>query len=470
MLRRTHGGESARARRACFLAPACLLGGLSPLAAEPRYISTFAGNGVAGLTADGLPPRSTALYLPQDGAFGPDGSFYIVDWNNHRIRRIRDGIVETVAGTGELGDAPDGIATEVRFNHPTHVSFDTQGRMLIAAWHNSKVKRLDFSTGRVENIAGTGARAYGGDGGPANLAKLDLPSSAVEDSKGNICISDQANFRIRRVDLSGNIVTVCGSGVAGYTGDGGPAFQATLRSPVGQSAPPAGRIDLDAQDRIYVADTGNHVIRVIDTDGTIRTVAGNGVPGYSGDGGPATQASLNTPSDLAVAPDGALYIADTMNNVVRKVSPEGIIGTIAGTGAQGFSGDGRLAREAKLDRPYGVAIAPNGDIVIADTHNHRMRILTEEPRESGPSGEEPDVEIVPCTNEVGTICTYAGTGFAAFNGDGFDRQKTHFYWPFDMAFMPSGRVYVTDWNNHKVREVLPDQTVRTVMGTDFVGD
>src|SRR6185503_14722186 len=163
----------------------------------------------------------------------------------------------------------------------------------------------------------------------------------------------------------------------------GPAVSATIRSPVGQSAPPAGRIDIDAQDRIYIADTGNHVIRRIDTDGTIHTIAGTGVPGYSGDNGPATQAQLNVPSDVAIAPDGTIYIADTKNNRIRRVGTDGIITTIAGTGAGGYSGDGGLAKNAKLDRPYGVALAPTGEIVVFDTHNHRIRILTENPIDNG---------------------------------------------------------------------------------------
>ena len=456
----------------CVVVPVLAIrAGTDSIAADPQYISTMAGSGVAGFNGDGLPPKSTAFYLPQDGIFGPDGNYYFSDWNNHRIRRIRNDVVESVAGTGEIGDAPDGPALSIKLNHPTHISFDSQGRMLLSAWHNSKLKRVDLVTGMATNIAGTGARAYSGDGGPAGTAKMDLPSSSVEDSLGNIYISDQANFRIRKVEVAtGNIITIAGTGVAGYTGDGGPATLALLRSPVGQSAPPAGRIDIDAQDRIYIADTGNHCIRRIETDGTIVTLAGTGSPGYTGDGGPATKAQLNTPSDVAVAPDGAIYIADTKNNVVRRVDPDGSIKTVAGTGSGGFSGDGRLGSNAKLNRPYGVAVAPNGDVVIADTHNHRFRILTEEPREADPGEEPPDIVIVPCTNTIGSICTYAGTGFPGLNGDGLDRQKTHLYQPIDMEFTPSGRVYVLDWNNHKVRQLLPDQTFRTVMGTDFVGD
>jgi len=430
-----------------------------------------AGTGLAGFNGDGMNPIDTALYLPQDVTVGPDGKLYIVDWNNHRIRRIENGTVVTIAGTGELGDAKDGLALYAQFNHPTNVTFDTQGRMIISAWHNSLVKRMDFTTGLVENLAGTGARAFGGDGGPGNAAKLDLPSSTVVDSHGNIIISDQGNFRLRMLDTNGMIDTMCGNGTQGYFGDDGPAAQAELNSPKGQSAPPAGRIAIDAQDRIYIADTGNHVVRLIDTDQTIRTIAGTGHAGYSGDDHMATDAQLNTPSDVAIAPDGTVYIADTMNNVVRMVTPDGIITTFAGTGARGFSGDDGPATHAKLDRPYGLTIAPNGDVYVADTHNHRIRVISGSPPSMQPTPHPtPTAAIVPCTDAVGSICTYTGTGETAFNGDGLDRLHTDLYWPIDMEFTPSKRRIVLDWNNHKVREILADDTFTTIMGTDFVGD
>jgi len=450
----------------------------APLHAE-WYISTVAGNGIAGVNGDGLPARRTSLYLPQDGVVGPDGYFYFCDWNNHRIRRLADdtddgianGTITNIAGTGRIGEALDRPALEVDFNHPTGLSFDSEGRLLIAAWHNSKVKRLDFATGFIENLAGTGARAFGGDGGPANAARLDLPSSVVEDGLGRLVISDQANFRLRRVLTDGTIETICGIGVPGFTGDDGPAAEASIRSPVGQSAPPAGRIDMDADGRIYIADTGNHAIRAIDLDGTLRTVAGSGVAGYSGDGGPATAAQLDTPSDVAVGADGTLYIADTMNNVIRTVSPGGVISTLAGTGDPGFLGDGGLAASAKLNRPYGLALAPNGDLYVSDTHNHRLRLVSEtQPAPDDGDGEEPEIEIIPCTGEIGSICTYAGTGLPAFTPDGRHRLRTHLYQPIDIEFCPSGRTYVLDWNNHLVREILPDGTFITRIGTDFVGD
>jgi len=438
-------------------------------------IFTVAGTGIAGLNEDGLPPLESHLYLPQDMTMGPDGRLYVVDWNNHRVRRIEDGVLRTVAGTGELGDAQDGPdSLYTQFNHPTNVEFDADGKMLIAAWHNSLVKRLDLSVSPfpVVNVAGDGSRSFGGDEGPANSAKLDLPSSVAIDSNGNIYISDQANYRIRKVEPNGTIYTVCGTGVAGYGGDGGRAEDALLNAPRGQSAPPASRLTIDANDRLYIADTGNHIVRRIDTDGTIDTIAGTpGQRGYSGDGGPATDARLDTPSDVAIGVDGTIYIADTMNNVVRIVRPDGTIDTLAGTGERGFAGDGGLAIEARLDRPYGVTVTADGDVYVADTHNQRIRKI-----ETGdvfipptPIPTEPPV-VVPCTDVVGSICTWAGTGGTGFNGDGKTRLETVLYWPFDMHFLSNGRRIVLDWNNHKVREILADETLTTLVGTDFVGD
>jgi sugar lactone lactonase YvrE len=456
---------------------------------EP-VITTIAGTGVQGLNEDGLPPTSTHLYLPQDVTVGPEGDLYIIDWNNHRIRRIRRGVIQTVAGTGELGDAKDGIGIYTQFNHPTNVEFDDEGNMIIAAWHNSLVKRMKFPDGLdsletafVENVAGTGARSFNpaDEGRPANSAALDLPSSVVIDSNGNIIISDQANYRLRQVETDGTIHTICGTGTPGYSGDGGPAIDAELSAPKGQSAPPAGRIAIDDRDRIYIADTANHCIRVIEPGTfTIDTIAGTGQPGYGGDGGPADEAQLDTPSDVAVGPNGSVYVADTMNHRVRVIKTDGTIETLAGTGERGFSGDGGPAKDAELDRPFGLTVGPNGTIYVADTHNQRVRQITGfVPVVPTPEPTPPPV-IIPCTGEVGSICTYAGTGATGFSGDGQDRLYTVLYWPFDIEFTSRGRRIVLDWNNHLVREILPAQddpegegTIEpflTLVGSDTLGD
>lgn len=442
---------------------------------ERPVITTVVGTGDPGDNGDGLAGPATALYLVQDMTVDPDGNIYFPDWNNHKIKKydVTADTVTTIAGTGELGAGLDGYGPDVQFNHPTNVEFDGDGNLIIAAWHNSLVKRMDLATLQAVTIAGTGARSFNGDDIQGTTAALDLPSSVAFDSAtGNIYISDQANFRIRLLEPNGLIHTICGNGTADYAGDGVRAEDALISSPKGQSAPPAGRLTLNAQGEIIFADTGNHVIRKIDGAGIITLVAGTPeTSGFSGDGGLATAATLNTPSDVAVAPDGSIIVADTFNHVVRKIDPNGIITTIAGTGERGFEGDGGPADAAKLDRPYGVTVKPDGTVLVADTHNHRIRQITNTlpPDYEPPTPDTDEVEIIACTGEVGSICTFAGTGQKGRNGDGNDPLHTVLYWPFDIEFFSDGRVIFLDWNNHIVREIVDDR-VTTIMGTDFVGD
>lgn len=354
-------------------------------------ICTVVGTGEAGAGTENVRGTETRTYLPQDVTIAPDGRMFYLDWNNHTVRVLgNDNIVHTVAGTGELTDGVDppippgtprmpSPALRFRLNHPTNIAFDPQGRMLIAAWHNSMIKRVS-DVGQpgslIEDLCGTGARAFGGDNGPAIDASLDLPVGVALAANGDLYIADQANQRIRRVDNTGVITTVVGTGTAGYSGDGGPALMATLRNPIGQAASPAGRIDLDSQGNLYIADTGNNVVRRVGTDGMITTVAGTGTAGFTGDGGPAASAQLNQPTDVEIGPDGTLYIADTQNSCVRSVGADGVIRTVAGRcGQRGFEGDGAAPTQAKLDRPAGVETDTLGRLWIADTYNHRVRVV-----------------------------------------------------------------------------------------------
>jgi len=359
---------------------------------SPGTLCTVMGTGAAGFGETNLPGVETRVYLPQDISVGPDRArAYILDWNNHIIRELGpDGRARIVAGTGELQDGEDPPiplgapripqpALRHRLNHPTSMAFDGQGRMLIAAWHNSMVKRLT-NIGRpdsmIEDLCGTGGRSFAGDGGPALNAVLDLPVGVAISPAGQVYIADQANQRIRRVNDDGTITTVVGSGERGYAGDGGPALQARLNNPTGQAANPAGRIDFDAQGNLYIADTGNNVIRRVDTQGVITTFAGNGTAGALGDGGAATGAQLNQPTDVEVGPDGTVYIADTQNSCIRAVDAQGMMRTVAGRcGQRGYRGDGQSPTEALLDRPYGVETDSSGRLWIADTYNHRVRVM-----------------------------------------------------------------------------------------------
>lgn len=385
--------------------------GLDPCA-EPGTICTYVGSGISGFNGDGHPALETELYLPQDLTFGPDKAPYILDWNNHRIRTLgADGTIRTVAGTGMLGDGPEGPALQADFNHPTDIVFDSQGRMVVAAWHNSKIKRVDLKTGILEDIAGKGSRAYSGDDGPAKTAELDLPASIAYDTAGNLFIMDQANQVIRKLDTAGNIslfagncrVGTCAPGqeprpcpnsnkftcelesdpnactkpcVGAFAGDGGPASQMLISQPFGQAADPAGRLAFDKAGNLFFADTRNQRIRKIDTSGRVSTVVGTGKAGHSIDTGPGVQAQLNNPTDVAVTAEGTLLIADTFNSCIRELDAEGMIRTVAGVcGQRGFSGDKGPASEALLDRPYGIALDHEGNLYIADTYNHRFRVV-----------------------------------------------------------------------------------------------
>jgi sugar lactone lactonase YvrE len=339
-------------------------------------ICTFAGTGVAGLGGEDLPPEETELYLPQDVTVMPDGRVVVLDWNNHRVRLAEGGGMRTLIGTGRLGEGLPGAARETSLNHPTHVSVAPDGSLTLAAWHNSKIMRYDFDTDAVEVLYGNGQRSFGGDDGPAADAIFDLPVATAYALDGSLCIADQGNQRVRHVGSDGVIRTIVGTGAPGFGGDGGPAANAQLDLPTGQQAPPTGRISMDGAGSLYIVDTGNERIRRVDTDGVIETVAGNGEPGKSGDGGPAVDASLNHPNDAEVDLDGNVYIADTNNSCVRKVAPDGIITTAAGLcGERGRDGDGGPATDARLDRPYGVTTDAEGNLYIADTHAHRVRIV-----------------------------------------------------------------------------------------------
>jgi hypothetical protein len=399
----TMGPSTTRAFRFAALAPAALLlaggcGGGTQVESKKGQlcgsgqICSVAGTGIAGDGMDGLPALQTRLYLPQDMTVGPDGRLYVVDWNNHRIRVINaDGTMTIVAGIGELGPSVDDPSSG-RLNHPTNVAFDPMGQtdgqpivMTIAAWHNSRVMKVQIGSEDLVDICGTGKRGFGGNNGPAEMATLDLPVAVVYDQQGNMLIADQANQMVRKVDRATDIITtIAGTGHCAdavnpapcVINDGGPATMAGFRFPTGQAASPGGRIALGADGSIYVADTENFRLRRIDPAGIASTVAGTGTWGFAGDGGPATAAELGRLSDVAVGADGSLFIADTDNDCVRVITPDGNINTFAGQCSQhGFAGDDGPATAALLDRPSGVEVGPAGEVYIADTHNNRIRVV-----------------------------------------------------------------------------------------------
>jgi len=358
----------------------------------PGRICNWAGTGLPQWGAPGQKPEDTALYWPVDIAFSPDDTPYVVDWNNHRVLMVdASGNFQVKVGCGApgpeceiFGDAPDGRADRIGLNHPTHVAWDPNGDLILSAWHNSVLKRVDESTGLITTFCGDGRRGFLGDGDLAADAVVDLPVNVIFDAAGDMYIADQANMRIRKIDRTTGIInTVVGSGnppQAGYGGDGGPADQARLAFERGQAGNPSGKICFDQNEDMYIADTGNDIIRVVrKADGYIYTFAGTpDVPGYGGDGGSATGAGalLRTPRD--VASDGInVYIADTGNHCIRKVDASGTITTVAGTPTQFGSDvrDGMIATSSRLTSPLGVEIGPSGNLWIADYQNNRVRIV-----------------------------------------------------------------------------------------------
>ena len=477
-------------------------------------INTYAGNGTCGFGGDGGPATSANLNFPRGMVFDSNGNLYIADTINHRVRKVnRSGTISTFAGNGLPGFGGDGgNATSARignpkglafrggkiyisnagqarirtvtissgiintyagsipgydgdgkpllssmFFSPTGLLFDAKGKLLVADALNQRVRR---ATSIMTTIAGGAIR----DGSAATSAALVEPEALAFDKSGNYYIADTTGNRIRKVSTSGTISTVAGTGVSGYSGDGGKATSAMLYYPLG--------VTLDSGGNLYIADDGNGVIRKVDTSGTISTFAtnagfsglgamatdlsnnlfvvdlascvvweispaavvkvfaGTGVCGYSGDGGPATQAELNIPNGVAVDKHGNVAIADWGNNRVRVVDTAGVINTFAGNGTCGFSGDGGPPTSAELCGPAGVAVTSNGTVYIADELNVRIRKVAS-----------------------GTISTYAGTGVQGYNGNGLPALRTNLDDPIAVTVNSTGTLFLVDDFTMRVRKV-----------------
>jgi RHS repeat-associated protein len=332
-----------------------------------RIMDTVAGTGEEGYSQDGGQATETKLYRPHGIAVDAAGNLYIAEQPYSRVRKVdANGIITTVAGTGTPGYSGDGgPATEAELDYPYDVAVDAAGNLYIADSSNSCVRKVD-TNGIITTVAGTGEYGYGGDGGPATEAILSVPHGVTVDASGNLYIVDPGNNRLRKVDASGIITTVAGTGQEGFSGDGGPATEAKLYDPVG--------VAIDATGNLYIVDATIHTVRKVDAKGTITTVAGSRGCGFSGDGGPATEAFLCRPHGVAVDTTGNLYIADSSNRCVRKVDAKGTITTFAGIGtSMGYSGDGGPATEARLSYPLRVAADAAGNVYIADTDNHTVR-------------------------------------------------------------------------------------------------
>ncbi len=415
------------------------------------YIADSGNNVVRRVTPDGvistvaaerllLPPFSAPAGVAVDTA----GNLYISDTGNCLVREVTaGGAVVTVAGNGSCGFSGDGgAATSAQLNSPTGLAVDAAGRVYIADSGNNAIRMV--SGGNITTVAGVGGSAgYDGDGGPAVRARLDVPTGVALDAAGNLYISASASNGIREVRIAnGTIATIAGNGRQGFAGDGGAAVGAELWAPWGVATDSAGDV--------FIGDYYNYRVRKIGTDGKISTLAGNGLTDYHGDGGPATASRLVQPKAVAVDSAGNLYIADTFGNTVRKVTPDGTTTTLAGTGVQGYSGDGGLATAAQLNRPRGIAVDSTGNVYISDTDNQRVREVTTD----------------------GKINTFAGIGVAGFSGDGAAPNLAELSSPSGLAVDSSGNLYIADLANNVVREISSNiiLTIAGAFNAGYYGD
>jgi sugar lactone lactonase YvrE len=481
-----------------------------PSGLSEGVITTVAGNGTLGYSGDNAAATLAQVYQPEGVAVDSSGNVYIADTYNDRIRKVTPaGVITTIAGIASYGYNGDGFqATEAELNYPYGVAVDHSGNIYIADTNNGRIRMITASTGVITTVAGGGSY---GDNNPATSASLATPHSVAVDSSGNLYIADYNAQRIRKVTAStGIITTVAGNGTAGYNGDSIQATAAELDFPEG--------VALDSSGNIYIADYLNQRVRKVTVStGVITSIAGIGILGYSGDGGSAFSAELAYPQGVAVDSSGNVYIADTGNYRIRKVTTAGIISTVAGTSPAGYNGDGILATSAGLSTVSAVVIDSSGNLYIADAGGDRIRKVTFQalpPTFSpvgGPYAATQHVAITsvdagasiyyttdgsaPSTSSsiytgsitvsasetlnaiavapglgassvgsaaytiassglsYGVISTYAGNGIAGYAGDGGQAAAANLDFPGGVALDSSGNLYIAGYLSSEVREV-----------------
>ncbi len=465
-------------------------------------ITTVAGNGTLGFSGDGGPATSAQFGYLQGLAVDGAGNLFIADSGNNRVRKVSpSGIIATVAGNGSLGFSGDGgPATSAQLNNPWGVAVDGAGNLYIADSGNQRVRKVSPG-GIITTVVGNGARGgLSGDGGPATSAQVSYLQGLAVNGAGNLFIVDPANRRVRKVSTDGIIITVAGNGtdafVSGFSGDGGPATSAQLNRP--------NSVAVDAAGNLFIGDSGNNRVRKVSPSGIITTVAGNGTSGYSGDGGPATSAQMSDLAGIAVDGAGNLFIGDNGNHRVRKVSPTGIITTVAGNGTFAYSGDGGPATSAALGFPSSVAVDAKGNLFIGDYGDYRSRVRKvtpegvivtvagggSEPLDGGPATSaglfyisavavdragnlfiatsNPNMDDGVSSERIhkvspdGIITTIAGTGTVGFSGDGGPATSAQLSGPSGIAVDEADNLFIVDSGNHSIRKVSPGGIITTV--------
>ncbi|MGB9285136.1 MAG: hypothetical protein WCB59_14085, partial [Candidatus Sulfotelmatobacter sp.] len=415
-------------------------------------ISTVAGTlGTAGYSGDKGPATSAELNYPSNVVVDASGDIFIADTDNFVIREVTAGTIQTISGNNTLAYSGDGgLALNAELNSPSAVAADISGDIFIADSENSAIREVVATSADIETVAGTHttcapSTAACGDGGAATSAQLNNPQGVFLDASGNIFIADTADNRIRVVNTSAAtitvagiaipslaIATVAGNGTSGYVGDNGAATSAELSNPYS--------VFVDSAESIFIADTGNNVIREVSSSGTITTVVGNGTEctpasATCGDGGAATSAQLSSPGSVFLDAAEDIFIADTFDNRIREVTAStNAINTVAGTGVRGYSGDGSVATSALLDTPYGVFVDAAGDIFIADTDNFVIS------------------EVFAST---GNIQTVAGNNTQGFSGDGGQSTLAELDSPTGLSGNAAGNLFVADTDNARIRLLVP---------------
>jgi len=394
------------------------------------------------VSAKTLSATKTEISLVDGIAVDKRGNVYIAMRDNNIVSRIDlKGNMTTYVGNGSSGFSGDGgKAIEGTLNVPAGLAFDKSGNLYIADRNNHRIRKVN-TRGIISTIAGTGTAGFSGDGAPAIKAQLNHPSGIAFDKKGNLFFSDRSNERIRVVDSKGNISTYAGNGKEGFKGDSGPALQASLDKPFG--------IAFDRKGNLYIADRGNNRVRRVNSQGIITTVAGDGGFFFMGDNGPAYRASVAGPTGVVVDDQGVLYIADRNNNRIRAVDPQGMITTVAGTGKQDYNGDSEVARETNLYLPFGVALNPEGKLLVIDRSHYRIRSIN---------------------LKRGSVETIAGNGNKMFAGDGGPATGATLSFPHGITVDNNDNVIVSDKGNYRIRKISPNGIIHTIAGKGIRGN